>query len=68
MVISPHKSISLGNSKYISTEFSNFVSFKNKENTKLYIDEIFSKRPQFFLTWDLMGTRFLADLRIVLVN
>ena len=68
VVISPHKSISLGNSKYISTEFSSFVSFKNKENTKLYIDEIFSKRPQIFLTWGSDGNPFLADLKIVLVN
>ena len=63
VVISPHKSISLGRSKYISTEFSNFVSFENKEMAELFTNEIFRKKPKFFLTWGSDENPFLGKFK-----
>ena len=49
-VISIHKSISLGNSNYISANFSTWVDFNNPKS-KIYTDEILSKKPKYLLTF-----------------
>ena len=56
VVISYHKSISFGKSKYISTEFSSFLKFNNK-NSKIIYDDIINKKPDFFLTWGYYGQK-----------
>lgn len=50
VVISTHKSISLGKANYISTEFSNFLNSKRNNNEIIY-DNLIKKNPKFFLTW-----------------
>jgi hypothetical protein len=54
IVISNHKSISFGKSNYISTEFSSFLRFNNK-NSKMIYDDVMNKKPEFFLTWGYSG-------------
>ena len=63
VLFSTHKSISLGNSEYISTEFTSFVPFDNNENAKIYIDEIFRKNPKLFLTWGPDKNPFLGRFK-----
>ncbi|WP_440912519.1 DUF1420 family protein [Candidatus Pelagibacter sp.] len=55
-VLSYHKSISFGNSNYISTEFSSFLKFDNK-NSRIVYDDIINKKPEFFLTWGYLGKK-----------
>lgn len=50
VVFSIHKSISLGNSKYISTDFIPYVDFSDKRSDRL-IKLIHEKNPKFLLTW-----------------
>ena len=50
VVISIHKSTSLGNSNYISPNFSTWVDFNNIKS-KIYADEILSKKPKYLLTF-----------------
>jgi hypothetical protein len=49
VVISTHKSISLGEANYISTEFSSFLKSKSK-NSEIIYDDLIKKNPKFFLT------------------
>ena len=55
-VLSYHKSISFGKSNYISTEFSSFLRFNNK-NSKMIYDDVVNKKPKFFLTWGYSGQK-----------
>ena len=50
VVISYHRSIFLGKSKYIAMDFVPFVNFKDK-NSHLYIEKIKAKNPKFYLTY-----------------
>ena len=63
VLFSTHKSISLGNSEYISTEFTSFVPFDNNENAKIYIDEISRKNPKLLLTWGSDKNPFLGRFK-----
>ncbi len=49
VVISYHRSIFLGKSKYIAMDFTPFVNLKDKESS-MYIEKIKSKNPKFYLT------------------
>ena len=50
VVISFHKSIALGKSQYIATDFMWFVDFKNTRS-KIFVDAIIDKKPEFMLTY-----------------
>jgi hypothetical protein len=50
VVISSHKSISLGKANYISIEFSSFLK-SNSKNSKIIYDNFIKKNPKYFLTW-----------------
>lgn len=50
VVFSLHRSISLGNSKYISMDFVPFVDFKNVES-KIFVEAIYKKKPTYLLTF-----------------
>ena len=49
VVLSTHKSISLGKANYISTEFSSFLNSSIKNKNIIY-DDLIEKKPKFFLT------------------
>lgn len=49
VVVSTHKSISLGKANYVSTEFSSFLNSKSKNSEIIYASFI-KKNPKFFLT------------------
>ena len=50
VLLSIHRSISLGKSLYISTDFAPYVNFADKRSTIL-VDEIFEKKPKFILSY-----------------
>ena len=50
VVISFHKSIALGKSQYIASDFTWFVDFKNIRS-KIFVNEIIDKKPEFILTY-----------------
>ena len=50
VVISFHKSIALGKSQYIATDFTWFVDFKNIRS-KIFVNAIIDKKPEFILTY-----------------
>ncbi len=50
ILFSIHKSISLGKSKFIATDFVAFMDFNNK-NSNVITDEIINKKPKFLLTF-----------------
>ena len=50
VVISFHKSIALGKSQYIATDFTWFVDFKNIRS-KIFVNAIIDKKPEFILTF-----------------
>ncbi len=56
VVFSYHRSISFGNSKYISMDFTPFVNLKDKESY-LYIEKIKSKNPKFYLTYSFINEK-----------
>jgi hypothetical protein len=50
VVISMHRSISLGKSRYISSDFVPYVDFKDKRGI-VYLEEIKKKNPKYLLTY-----------------
>lgn len=50
VLFSTHKSISLGKSKFIPTDFLPYVDFNNKDSN-IITDEIMNKKPKFLLTF-----------------
>ena len=50
VVFSMHRSISLGNSNYISMDFISFVDFENNRS-EVFVKEIYDKNPNFLLTF-----------------
>jgi hypothetical protein len=56
VVISMHRSISLGKSKYISSDFLSYVDFSNKKSA-IFIEEIQKKKPNYLLTYGYSGTK-----------
>ena len=50
VVISFHKSIALGKSQYIATDFMWFIDVKNTRS-KIFVDAIIDKKPEFMLTY-----------------
>ena len=50
VVISFHKSIALGKSQYIATDFTWFVNFKNVRS-KIFVNEVIDRKPEFLLTY-----------------
>ena len=61
-VISIHKSLSLGNSIYISTNFAPYVDFNN-EKSKIYVDTILEKKPKYLLTMGYTDTPMLYEFK-----
>ena len=45
-----HRSISLGKSKFIATDFVPFVDFKD-ERSDIFVEVIFKKDPKYLLTY-----------------
>ncbi len=54
VVFSIHRSISLGKSKFISTDFIPFVDFSD-ERSEIFTNEINKKNPKYLLTWSYSG-------------
>ena len=50
MLFSIHRSIALGKSQYIATDFVPFVNFKNARS-KIFINEVIDRKPKFILTY-----------------
>tara|TARA_A100001015_G_scaffold275722_1_gene333256 strand:+ start:7 stop:1839 length:1833 start_codon:yes stop_codon:yes gene_type:complete len=50
VVFSMHRSISLGESNYISMDFIPFVDFRNVDS-KIIVDAIYKKKPNYLLTF-----------------
>ena len=64
VVLSIHKSISLGKSNYISTDFIPYVDFNDERSEKL-IKLINEKNPNYLLTWGYNISHIYLYLRIV---
>ncbi|MDC6479638.1 DUF1420 family protein [Candidatus Pelagibacter sp.] len=50
VLFSIHRSIALGKSQYIATDFVPFVNFKNARS-KIFINEVIDRKPKFILTY-----------------
>ena len=50
IVFSMHRSISLGKSDYIATDFASFVDFSD-DRSKIFFDAIYKKSPKYLLTF-----------------
>ncbi len=63
VLFSTHRSISLGNSQYIASDFVPFVNFENKRS-RLFSDKIKSMKPIFLLTYGYLDQKpFLGDFK-----
>ncbi len=54
VVFSIHRSISLGKSEFISTDFIPYVDFKN-ERSEIFIKVLNKKDPNYLLTWSFIN-------------
>ena len=51
-----HRSISLGNAKYLSPDLLPYVNFKDKRN-HIYVEKILKKNPKYFLAFSAVGSK-----------